>query len=173
MTREDIGQAVEIERASFSEPWTADIFGATLLLPYAYYYVAELAEPAQEVLEQDSKLMDRHRGDGELHPEVSKKIVAQCGIRNIFGEGEITNVAVVPAFRGQGISSILFEEALRDARIRGVREFTLEVRAGNIPAIALYEKFGFITEGKRKNFYEKPVEDALIMWLRERPMEKK
>ncbi len=155
MTREDIGRAVEIESASFSEPWTEEIFSATLLLPYAYYYVAEVDEGRNTAESLTGECGDQ-----------TSRIVAQCGIRDILGEGEITNVAVHPEFRGMGISNRLLSAAIADAMEQGVQVFTLEVRAGNAAAIALYEHFGFQTEGIRRNFYEKPVEDALIMWRR-------
>ena len=88
-------------------------------------------------------------------------------MRDIFGEGEITNVAVHPDFRGAGIAGRMFGTLIEESLLRGMTAFTLEVRAGNLPAIALYRKFGFGTEGVRAGFYENPVEDALIMWRRE------
>lgn len=144
MTAEDIAQVLEVERASFSDPWSAESFAATLLLPYAHYYVAEA--------ETDG---------GAL------KIVGECGVRDIFGEGEITNVAVHPGWRGLGIAAMMLGTLLEESRQKGMKAFTLEVRAGNRPAVRLYRKFGFHTEGIRADFYEKPVEDALIMWRRE------
>ena len=152
MTRADIEQVLEVERASFAQPWSADVFSATLLLPYAHYYVAELT------------------GNGE-----DSRIIGECGVRDIFGEGEITNVAVHHDFRGRGIARRMLETLLIESSAKGIRAFTLEVRAGNRPAIELYRGFGFRTEGVRANFYERPVEDALIMWRREttaeRPLE--
>lgn len=145
MTAEDIEQVLEVERACFSDPWSRDVFKATLLLPYAYYYVAEISPE-----------------NGE------KRIVGECGVRDIFGEGEITNVAVHYDFRRKGIAKRMLETLLIESSAKGVRSFTLEVRAGNRPAIELYRGFGFRTEGVRANFYERPVEDALIMWRRER-----
>ena len=77
MTREDIGRVLEVERACFSHPWSEDVFSATLLLPYAHYYVAEI------------------EGDGG-----EPRIIGECGVRDIVGEGEITNVAVHPDWQG-------------------------------------------------------------------------
>ena len=145
MTAEDIEQVLEVERACFSHPWSRDVFNATLLLPYAYYYVAEI-----------------------LLENSGKRIVGECGVRDIFGEGEITNVAVLYDFRGKGIAKRMLETLLIESSAKGIRAFTLEVRAGNRPAIELYRGFGFQTEGVRTDFYERPVEDALIMWRRER-----
>ena len=144
MTAEDIEQVLEVERASFHDPWSREVFNATLLLPYAYYYVAEV-----------------------WTEDAGARIVGECGVRDIFGEGEITNVAVHPDFRGAGIAGRMFGTLIEESLLRGMTAFTLEVRAGNLPAIALYRKFGFGTEGVRVGFYENPVEDALIMWRRE------
>ena len=140
----DIAQVLEVERACFSDPWSAEVFSATLLLPYAYYYVAEIRAE-----------------DGE------RRVIGECGVRDIMGEGEITNVAVLPDYRGLGIARTMFGQLMKESLQRGMTSFTLEVRAGNVPAIALYKRYGFHAEGVRKRFYEKPVEDALIMWRRE------
>ena len=143
MQEEDILQVVEIEKTAFTRPWTKSIFKATLLLPYAAYYVA-----ADE--------------------EADGRIVGACGVRKILGEGDISNVAVHPAYRRRGICRAMLETLLFEAREDGVKDFTLEVRAGNAPAIRLYESFGFKTEGIRPGFYDHPREDGLIMWLRAR-----
>lgn len=156
MREEDIPQAVEIEKAAFTRPWSKSIFKATLLLPYAAYYVAvEQKTLKQKALEQGEKPgLDQDR------------IVGICGVKKIFEEGEISNVAVHPDYRGRGVSRRMLEMLIREAREGGVESFTLEVRAGNRPAIRLYESFGFRTEGIRPRFYDHPVEDGLIMWLR-------
>lgn len=188
MTREDIDEVLEIERASFPDPWSRDAFHATLLLPYAHYYVAELREERQSA-EATSRTQEAALQSSEAAPHPPEaaqqtleaaqrtpkaavplvtRIVAECGVRDIMGEGEITNVAVHPDFRGQGIARQMMKHVLQDSLIKGMTAFTLEVRAGNQPAIALYERFGFRTEGIRQAFYEDPVEDALIMWLRQK-----
>lgn len=139
MEQEDIPEAAEIEKISFTRPWTKSIFKAVLLLPYAAYYVAE----------EDNR------------------IVGVCGVKKIFEEGDISNVAVHPEYRGRGICRRMLETLIREAREDGVEAFTLEVRAGNAAAVHLYESLGFRTEGVRPRFYEDPVEDGLIMWLRD------
>ncbi len=144
MTTEDIPQVLTVERACFADAWSEEVFHATLLLPYAHYYVAEIL-----------------RKDG------SRFIIGECGVRDIMGEGEITNVAVLPEHRGFGIGARMLTTLLDESARSGMSAFTLEVRAGNRPAIALYQKLGFRTEGIRTGFYENPVEDALIMWKRE------
>lgn len=136
---EDMPAVARIEAEVFSEPWTERDFLEMVEADYAHYFVAEEA--------------------GE--------ITGYCGLRNMAGEGEITNVAVAPAFRRKGIGRKLMEHLLTEAPLCGVGDCTLEVRAGNSPAISLYESLGFRTEGIRPGFYTKPREDALIMWKRQ------
>lgn len=127
-----------IERESFSMPWSAKDFLEMVEADYAHYYVAEV--------------------DG--------KIAGCCGIRNIAGEGEITNVVVAAPYRKKGIALKMMEYMLERAEEIGIGDCTLEVRISNQPAIRLYERLGFQGEGIRPGFYEKPDEDALIMWKR-------
>ncbi len=91
---------------------------------------------------------------------------AAAGLQIIAGEGEISNVAVLPNERRRGIAGSLIRIALSEARELGVSDFTLEVREGNTAALSLYESFGFQIEGRRRNYYTNPTEDALIMWRR-------
>jgi len=139
MVPEDVPAAAALERDCFSEPWSENAYLRTLADENALYLVAE-------------------KENGEM--------AGMCGLLDILGEGDISNVAVAEPFRRQKIAERLLEELLRRGRERGIAAFTLEVRASNEAAIRLYEKFGFVTEGRRKNFYEKPREDALILWRR-------
>ena len=84
------------------------------------------------------------------------------------GEGNIMNIAVAMPYRLKGVGSRLLCALLDRGRGRGIRDFTLEVRMTNAPAIHMYEKMGFRTEGIRRGYYEQPREDALIMWKREK-----
>lgn len=140
----DAKAAARLEAESFSAPWSERAFAETLQCGYAYYYVAET---------------EAGKPDGQ--------VVGICGLRNIAGEGEITNVAVGKHFRRMGVAGMLLEKVLAAGEGLGIRDFTLEVRSGNEPAVSLYEKYGFRVEGVRRNFYEKPREDALIMWRRQ------
>lgn len=142
MTVADAAEAARLEQECFSMPWSQKIYESTLANPDTFYLVAE----------EDT-------GDGKL-------FVGMCGFQNILGEADISNVAVREGFRRQGIAEKLMRLLLEEGRRQGIEAFTLEVRSSNEAAIRLYEKFGFVTEGVRKRFYEKPVEDALIMWLR-------
>ncbi|MDO5131752.1 MAG: ribosomal protein S18-alanine N-acetyltransferase [Eubacteriales bacterium] len=181
MREEDIPQAVEIEKSAFTRPWSKSIFKATLLLPYAAYYVAaeqpenpeQTADQADQADQPDHEQYKGRENKAEGAPkedpeqtEDREKIVGICGVKKIFEEGDISNVAVHPDYRRKGICRRMLETLLSEARNDGVTDFTLEVRAGNTPAVRLYESLGFRTEGIRPGFYDHPVEDGLIMWLR-------
>lgn len=83
----------------------------------------------------------------------------------LCGEVQIANVATVPVFRRNGIGSLLIQHLVCVAKETENEVITLEVRQKNEPAIALYEKHGFVTVGVRKNFYRKPDDNALLMNL--------
>lgn len=135
----DIEALSRIEAASFSMPWSADAFRDLLLRPYCTYLVA-VAEG---------------------------KVIGCCGYTDICNEANIDNVVVDPAYRNRGVGKAMMSELLKTGRAAGVKAYTLEVRVSNHTAIHLYENFGFRSEGIRPKFYEKPIEDASIMWLRD------
>ncbi len=138
MTEQDVTEAAKLEEKVFSMPWKAGDFLEMVKAPYAYYFVARKEE----------------------------RLTGICGLRDIAGEGEICNVAVDPEYRRCGIGGKLLEAALAKCEELKITDVTLEVRVSNKPAIHLYEKYGFRSEGIRPGFYEKPDEDALIMWRR-------
>lgn len=142
MEERDVGAAARLEAENFSSPWSEAAFAETLTCEYAYYYVAETEEASEQ------------------------NVIGICGLRNIAGEGEITNVAVDARYRRKGVAGMMMDRVLAEGCELGIEAFTLEVRSSNTPAIRLYEKYGFHSEGVRKNFYDKPTEDALIMWKR-------
>ncbi len=84
----------------------------------------------------------------------------------ILGEGELTNIAVLPKARRCGIASRIMSVLIENARAVGAELLHLEVREGNIPAIALYKAFGFTPDGIRKNYYSSPRENAVLMTLK-------
>lgn len=91
-------------------------------------------------------------------------VVGFGGMRILFNEADITNIAVHPEYRGYNFGDIIMENLIKTAKDLGATCMTLEVRASNNPAINLYKKHNFIIEGTRKNFYENPREDGHIMW---------
>lgn len=139
MTEEDAKYLAAIEEATFSMPWKVSDFLEMIAHDEVEYLVVAK--------------------DGE--------IIGGAGIRNILGDAEITNVVIREDMRGNGYSKMLLEQLLEAGRKLGATQFTLEVRVSNKPAIGLYEKMGFVSEGVRPGFYDKPKEDALIMWRRE------
>ena len=90
-------------------------------------------------------------------------ILGHIIMQQIIDEGHIHNIAVSKYVRRQGIGRGLLEAAISESGILGIKSLTLEVRSQNHTAISLYEKLGFKTCGRRKNYYRKPVDDALVM----------
>ncbi len=136
MKEEDIPQIEEIEQKTFSQPWSAQGFLAALHNENTVYITAE--------------------ENGE--------ILGYLGLWKSLEEADITNVAVKESARRRGVADLLMREAGKLARECGITALTLEVRASNTAAVRLYEKHGFRSVGIRPNFYEKPREDAIIMW---------
>ena len=91
------------------------------------------------------------------------RAAAYGGMMCVAGEGQITNIATSPDYRRQGLGAKVMAALAEVARERGFYEISLEVRESNLPAIALYEKFGFVAVGKRPRFYTSPVETAIVM----------
>ncbi|MEG1608466.1 MAG: ribosomal protein S18-alanine N-acetyltransferase [Clostridia bacterium] len=92
-------------------------------------------------------------------------VVGYYTLYDVCDEGCVNNIAVLKSRQGVGLGNILMQDMIYCAKKNGVIALTLEVNINNIKAIKLYEKFGFVTEGVRKKFYN-DNEDALIMWLR-------
>ena len=128
-------QIEKLEQQCFSLPWTWD------------QLMSQLPDDCHEF----------------LAAEQEGKVLGYVGMMTVLDEGYISNVAVDPAFRRQGIADLLITELLERSLIRELSFVTLEVREHNEPAIALYRKHGFAPVGLRKNYYELPVENALLM----------
>ncbi len=135
MSENHIDGVEKLEKECFSRPWSRQGIEEELSNENAHFLVACV--------------------DGET--------VGYIGILEFFESCEITNVAVTPAMRRRGIAKALIEAAQNGAKERGREFITLEVRPSNTGALSLYEKLGFTQQGRRKNFYSDPVEDALIM----------
>jgi len=91
-------------------------------------------------------------------------VAGHVTMRHVVNEGHISNIAVAKAYQQQGAGSALMEALVQAAIDREMIGITLEVRPSNHAALALYFKHGFVEEGRRKNFYSHPNEDAIIMW---------
>ncbi len=98
--------------------------------------------------------------------EQGAEVVAYGGMLIAVDEGQITNIAVHPDRRGQGLGLAIVQALIKHAKAERLANITLEVRVSNTPAISLYRKVGFAEVGRRKGFYTKPTEDALIMELK-------
>ncbi len=94
-----------------------------------------------------------------------EQLLGYIGLMYVLDEGYISNVAVSPQRRGQGIGQALIAELERLSREKELSFMTLEVRESNLPAIKLYEKRGFSRVGLRKNYYDSPRENAILMTL--------
>jgi len=94
---------------------------------------------------------------------VADQLVAYAVFWQVLDQGELGNVAVDPAWRRRGMARRLIRAVMERAAARGVRELFLEVRPSNMGARQLYESFGFRRVGQRRNYYQKPVEDAVVM----------
>lgn len=132
-----INDIAAVEQLCFSTPWSEKSISDELSNPHARFFVAEV--------------------DG--------KVAGYIGAHNIVGDVYITNVAVMPVFRRQGVGECLVEYLVNVCRDEGAEFITLEVRKSNVGAISLYEKAGFSVVGERKAFYELPREDALLMTI--------
>jgi len=138
MTGDHLDQVAELERRCFSDPWSRRMLSEHLENECAATLVAQ----------------------GE-----DGTVLGYAGLLVVLDEGYITNVAVAPEYRRQGIASALLEVFQRFGEANALAFLTLEVRASNAPARALYTRHGYAEVGCRKNYYEHPKEDAIIMTL--------
>lgn len=138
MTAADLDEVLGIEEASFTNPWTRPMFEQEL------------------------------RNEGLSHLYVLRtedgRIAAFCMDWVVADELHINNLAVRPECRGQGVGRALLESVFVRAAALGARRATLEVRRSNGAALKLYERLGFSVAAIRKDYYDHPVEDALILW---------
>lgn len=95
--------------------------------------------------------------------EENGRVQGYAGLQIVLDEGYVTNIAVTKTARGRGIGQSLVESLIKLAQEKGLAFISLEVRQSNVPAISLYAKCGFKDVGKRKNFYQNPTENAVIM----------
>ncbi len=138
MTLEDVAGVHALEMKCFSTPWSQDAF----------------------VQELTTNKLARY-----MLYEENGEICAYGGYWVILDEAHITNIAVDPERRRQGIGRKLVGEMLGTMTSNNIKKVTLEVRRGNTAARRLYEGFGFAEEGIRPDYYQEPKEDAIIMWL--------
>jgi ribosomal-protein-alanine N-acetyltransferase len=135
MTGTDVPAVVGIERASYTMPWSEATFRGLL----------------------------RRRDAEMVTAESDGAVIGYAAFWCVVDQGELGNVAVSADWRGHGIGARLVEEILRRAARRGVHEVFLEVRPSNTVARGLYERLGFRPVGRRRNYYQAPAEDAIVL----------
>lgn len=135
MMAADVPAVVAIERASYTMPWSDATFRGLL----------------------------RRRDAEMVTAEADGVVIGYAAFWCVVDQGELGNVAVSAAWRGRGIGARLVEEILRRAARRGVQEVFLEVRPSNSVARQLYERLGFHPVGRRRNYYQAPAEDAIVL----------
>lgn len=133
----DVKEIAFLETVCFSDPWSVEsVYHDVVENRLAFYVVAES----------------------------ENKVIGYAGVWNILDEGHITNVAVSPDYRRMHAATLMLDLLIEVTENAGIKRHTLEVRAGNEGAIALYQKHGFKVGGIRKGYYRDNGEDALIMW---------
>lgn len=135
MTAVDAQELSELDKRCFDIPWSQKSFEDEAGNNLATYFIA--------------------KDNG--------KIIGYAGFWSVSGEGDITNIAVLPEYRKRGIASALLESVIKKSRSLDLSLLTLEVRKSNFAAQNLYSKFGFEIIGERKRYYSDNHEDALIM----------
>lgn len=135
MAEEHLKAIAVIEQESFSDPWSEDALRSELSNEGAHFIVAMK----------------------------NSEVAGYMGMHMVLDECYIANVAVKLSYRRQGIAESLLYSAEKTAKDKNCSFISLEVRVSNIPAINLYKKIGYISQGERKNFYSHPTENALIM----------
>ncbi|MCD8334536.1 MAG: ribosomal protein S18-alanine N-acetyltransferase [Clostridiales bacterium] len=136
MTAELVDQVAEIERMNFSRPWTQEMLLEELDNMLASYICA--------------------LGENGV-------VLGYAGLTVVAGEGYINNIAVRQEYRKQGVASALLDVFTRFAQAQGLEFLTLELRVSNEAAKRLYLKHGFAQVGRRKDYYDDPKEDAILM----------
>src|SRR5438874_611695 len=137
-SRSEIDAVLSIEEASFTSPWTREMYLAEFdNTGISYFYLAKT--PLGE-------------------------IIGFCSFWRVLDELHINNLAVAPEHRRSGVAIALLSHVLRDGASLGAHRATLEVRHSNTAAQRLYERFGFAVAGVRRAYYSTPVEDALVLW---------
>ena len=135
MNEGHVAHVAQLEKICFSDPWSENSVASELKNKLALWLVAE----------------------------ENGQVAGYIGSQTCGDESDVMNVAVHPDFRRRGIAEALVDALVKELKAIESRCLTLEVRASNAPAIALYEKLGFTEIGRRKNYYRNPREDALIM----------
>ncbi len=131
----DIDELLKIEKKSFVSHWNKQTFFEEFTSENGHYLVAKI--------------------DG--------KIVGYSGFRHVLDEGHITTLAVHPKYRKKGIGTQIIAKLIEDAKAKNLKKLFLEVRQSNLPAQKIYKSLGFKVIDRRREYYQHPLEDALVM----------
>ena len=132
-TKNDIAQIANIEKLCFSTPWSENAISESMSAGTHFYVIQK-----------------------------NDIVAGYMGLSKISGEGYVTNIAILPEYRRQGLGRLLLQHVIEDSK-SDLEFISLEVRESNLPAISLYTSFGFEKAGLRKRFYTNPLENAIIM----------
>ena len=135
MTQAHVAAIAELEKVCFSDPWSVNSIAYELTNKLSHWLVAV---------------------EGE-------KVLGYIGSQTVLGEADMMNLAVKPEYRRRGVGEALVVRLVEELKVQNVYSLTLEVRVSNDPAIALYDKLGFLPVGRRPGYYRNPREDALIL----------
>ena len=135
LTAQHIDQIAALEKRCFSDPWSREMLMPELTNPLSLWLVA---------LDQE-------------------QVIGYVGSQSVLDAADMMNIAVAPEYRRQGIGIRLIQDLIQQLRAVNVRSLALEVRVSNTAAIALYEKMGFVSVGRRPGYYRNPKEDAYIL----------
>lgn len=138
MNYDDVEAVTELEQECFSRPWSKESLKKEVNNPNSLFLIYE----------------------------INKKTIGYIGMYLVIDEADITNIVITKSYRGKGYGKKLLAEAINQVFSMGYLGVTLEVRKSNKTALSLYERLGFKIEGERRNFYDAPLENALIMWKR-------
>ena len=137
LSDEYLNSLCELENLCFSIPWTKGMFEEEIKSNMTHYIICVEDE----------------------------KVIGYAGLWKVIDEGQITNVAVHPDYRRRGLAQKMLSKLINDTTKLGICSYTLEAREGNIGAISLYKKLGFVQNGLRKEYYADNKENAVLMIL--------
>lgn len=137
MEAEDVLAIAKVEQICFPDPWSYE-----------------------SIIESLNNNLDTW-----LVVEIQAEIAGYCVFRSLAGEGELLRIALLPKWRGRGLSKKLMDHVVFYSKSLEVRSMFLEVRSSNECAVNLYRSYGFLENGIRKNYYQNPCEDAILMTI--------
>ena len=140
LRRRHLRSVIRIEEECYPRPWSATLF-------------------LSEIAQRSSRRY--------MVATIGPLLVGYCGLMVVDDDGHVTTLTVDPAWHRRGVGTVLLLDQARVAPSLGVRHLTLEVRASNNGAQALYRRFGFAPVGVRRNYYAETGEDAIVMWARD------